>query len=193
MNLWRVEVAGTRSPERIEVAGAAAFAPAIALSRDRLAFTRLSTDTDLYRFDVGRPVQLVFGSSGGEEEPRWSPDGRRLVFGSAGSGAPGSLGRRICFPPGVGMAIWAPGRRGRYVASSAIGSFLENGTNRGTADMAANIGGILHAVHGTSDGILGRHNLRHDAVSPDANSFGRPAPRTARPSHSCSAIRQFRR
>jgi eukaryotic-like serine/threonine-protein kinase len=39
-------------------------------------------DVDLYRFDVGRPVQLAFGSSGVEVEPRFSPNGRRLVFGS---------------------------------------------------------------------------------------------------------------
>jgi serine/threonine protein kinase len=86
MNLWRVEVAGTRSPERIEVAGAEAYAPAIAPSRERLAFARRSVDMDLYRFEVGRPAQLVFGSSGADGEARLSPDGRRLVFGSLGSG-----------------------------------------------------------------------------------------------------------
>jgi Tol biopolymer transport system component len=121
-NLWRVEVAGTRSPERIEVAGAEAYAPAIALSRDRLAFTRVSFDSDLYRFDVGRPVQLVFGSSGGEQEPRLSPDGRRLVFGSERSGAEeiwvaeadGSNPQQLTQGPGrfQGSPYWSPdGRR----------------------------------------------------------------------------------
>ena len=122
-NLWRVGVAETRSPERIEVAGAGALSPAIALSRDRLAFTRLSTDTDLYRFDVGRPVQLVFGSSGEEQEARLSPDGRRLVFGSPGSGtfeeiwvaeADGSNPQQLTHGPGraQGSPSWSPdGRR----------------------------------------------------------------------------------
>jgi len=122
-NLWRVGVAGAASPERIEVAGAEAYAPAIARSRDRLAFSRLSTDTDLYRFDVGRPVRLVFGSSGQENEPRWSPDGRRLVFGSPGSGtfeetwvaeADGSNPQRLTQGPGraQGSPSWSPdGRR----------------------------------------------------------------------------------
>jgi Tol biopolymer transport system component len=123
MNLWRVEVAGTRSPERIEVAGVGAFSPAIAPSRERLAFTRLSVDTDLYRFDVGRPVQLVFGSSGEETDARLSPDGRRLVFGSGRSDAPeeiwvaeadGSNPQPLTHGPGraQGSPSWSPdGRR----------------------------------------------------------------------------------
>ena len=41
----------------------AATAPALARSRDRLAFTRLSLDTDIYRFEADVPVQLVAGSS----------------------------------------------------------------------------------------------------------------------------------
>ena len=39
MYLWRVEADGTRPPERIEVAGSAGD-PAVALTRDRLAFVR---------------------------------------------------------------------------------------------------------------------------------------------------------
>ena len=39
--LWRVDVDGSRPPERIEVAGVGAKTPAIAPTRDRLAFTRL--------------------------------------------------------------------------------------------------------------------------------------------------------
>ena len=88
-------VDGSRPPERIEVAGVGAAAPAMALSRDRLAFTRVSSDADIYRFEVGRPVQLVVGSTFREMEPRFSPDGRRLAFGSARSGGDtGHLGRR---------------------------------------------------------------------------------------------------
>jgi Tol biopolymer transport system component len=89
--LWRVGVDGTHPPERLEVAGAGATAPAIAVSRDRLAFTRSSWDADIYRFEMGRPVQLVVGSSFEEIEPRLSPDGRRLVFGSTRSGGTGDL------------------------------------------------------------------------------------------------------
>jgi Tol biopolymer transport system component len=82
----------------------------MAPSRDRLAFTRRSWDTDIYRFEVGRPLQLVVGSSFAEIEPRFSPDGRRLVFGSARSGgditdiwiaeADGSNPRQLTHGPG---------------------------------------------------------------------------------------------
>jgi Tol biopolymer transport system component/DNA-binding winged helix-turn-helix (wHTH) protein len=80
--LWRVGAGGTHRPERIELAGIAAWSPATALSRDRLAFTRTSEDTDIYRFEAGRPAQLLVGSTFEEIEPRLSQDGRRLVFAS---------------------------------------------------------------------------------------------------------------
>ena len=84
--LWRVGADGLRPPERIELAGPNATAPAIALARDRLAFTRIAMDTDIYQFEVGHPARLVTGSSFVEQEPRLSPDGRRLAFGSARAG-----------------------------------------------------------------------------------------------------------
>jgi Tol biopolymer transport system component len=43
-------------------------------------------DADIYRFEPGRPAQLVAGSSLYETEPRFSRDGRKIVFGSARSG-----------------------------------------------------------------------------------------------------------
>jgi Tol biopolymer transport system component/DNA-binding winged helix-turn-helix (wHTH) protein len=84
--LWRVGADGTHRPERIELAGIGAWSPATALSRDRLAFTRTSGDTDIYRFEVGHPAELLVGSSFEETEPRLSQDGRRLVFASKRSG-----------------------------------------------------------------------------------------------------------
>ena len=80
--LWRVAVDGTRPPERIEVAGLGAAMPAMALSRDRLAFVRIVVDTDVYRFTPGRPSVPVLVSSFLEAETRFSPDGRRLAFSS---------------------------------------------------------------------------------------------------------------
>ena len=84
-------------------------APAMALSRDRLAFTRVSSDADIYRFEVGRPVQLVVGSTVLREEPRLSPDGRRLAFGSARSGR----GSRISGSPMPTDQIRSSSRTGR--------------------------------------------------------------------------------
>ncbi len=50
---WRVTIDGDHAPERIEAAGDLATAPAVARSRDRLAFTRMSLDDDIYRFEAG--------------------------------------------------------------------------------------------------------------------------------------------
>ena len=88
--LWRVDADGTRPPERIEVAGSAVD-PAVALTRDRLAFVRDLFNLDIYRFEAGRPVQLVIGSNAVENEPRLSPDGRWLAFASRRSGSPAEI------------------------------------------------------------------------------------------------------
>jgi Tol biopolymer transport system component/DNA-binding winged helix-turn-helix (wHTH) protein len=121
--LWRVGADGTHAPERIELAGIGAFSPALALSRDRLAFTRTSADTDIYRLEVGRPVQLLVGSTFEEIEPRLSQDGRRLVFASRRSGdtidiwmaeADGSAVQLLSRRPSriQGSPYWSPdGRR----------------------------------------------------------------------------------
>jgi Tol biopolymer transport system component len=70
--LWRVAVDGRLSPERLEIAGMGAHAPAIASSRNRLAFSRASVDMDVYRFDVGRPVRPIVASTYPDYEPALS-------------------------------------------------------------------------------------------------------------------------
>ena len=133
-SLWRVTIDGNRAPERIEDAGDAATAPALARSRDRLAFTRMSLDSDIYRSQAGGPVQLVAGSSFVDEDARLSPDGRRLAFASArASGtaddiwiaeADGSNPQQLTHGPGAsqGSPSWSPD--GRRIAFDADGRGL---------------------------------------------------------------------
>ena len=121
--LFRVSADGTHPPERIEISSINAFSPATASSRDRLAFTRTSEDTDIYRLEVGRPAQLLVGSTFEEIEPRLSQDGRRLVFASRRSGdtidiwmadADGSGVQLLARGPSTvqGSPYWSPdGRR----------------------------------------------------------------------------------
>ena len=129
--LWRVAIDGNRASERIEDAGEHAMAPALARSRDRLAFTLVSLDTDIYRFRAGGPVQLVAGSSFWESDSRLSPDGSRVAFASARAPgnrqdiwvaeADGSNPRQLTHGPGVsqGSPSWSP--NGRRITFDALG------------------------------------------------------------------------
>ena len=80
--LWRVDVDGNRPVERLELAGVGALTPATVPSKDQLAFTRLSYDVDVYRFQPGRPVQICsrveLSGYGAEVVAGWPPD--RLLF-----------------------------------------------------------------------------------------------------------------
>ena len=128
--LWRVGVEGQASPERIEQAGFNAFWPAISPSDDRLAFTRMFHDQDVYRFEPGRPVQPVAPSSLFDGVPQFSPDGRRIAFDSLRSGeamevwianADGSSPAQLTHGPGrfQGGPSWSPD--GRRIAFESAG------------------------------------------------------------------------
>ena len=120
--LWRVSVDGGGAPGRIELAGQGATSPATVSETDRLAFVRRSYDTDVYRFEAGRPARAVLTSTFGETEPRWSPDGRRLAFCSSRSGdrneiwvaaADGTAAQQLTHGPGSsqGSPNWSPDGR----------------------------------------------------------------------------------
>jgi Tol biopolymer transport system component/predicted Ser/Thr protein kinase len=122
-HLWRVAVAGDRPAERLEVAGLGAMEPATVRSRDRLAFTRSFFDIDIYRLQPGRSPEPVVAGSFADFQPQFSPDGRRIVFGTARAGevseiwvaaADGSGARQLTAGPGrfQGAPHWSPdGRR----------------------------------------------------------------------------------
>ncbi|MBS1806730.1 MAG: serine/threonine-protein kinase [Acidobacteria bacterium] len=89
--LWKIPVAGA-APERIAAVGDKVFAPAIARQGNRLAYTQYSWDENIWRFEVsnssGRtsaPTRLI-ASTFYDSSPRYSPDGKKIVFKSNRSG-----------------------------------------------------------------------------------------------------------
>jgi serine/threonine protein kinase len=130
-SLWRLAVDEDRAPAPLELGPAnVTLAPAAARSRDRLAFTQLWFDYDIYGFEAGRPSQLLAGSSVSEEDTRFSPDGRRLLFSSARSGiaeiwvaeADGSNPQQLTKESGrlQGSPYWSPD--GRRIAFDSVGN-----------------------------------------------------------------------
>ena len=85
--LWRVDAEGRLPPERLEMAGLGARAPATMSARDQLVFSRSRHNEDIYqpwlrrRSPTDRDL-FVFGSSW----PVFSPDGRRVAYCSPRSG-----------------------------------------------------------------------------------------------------------
>ena len=127
--LWRVDVDGEHPPERIETAGVNALFPTTSLTGDRLAFSRVTNDSDIYRFQPGQAAQPVARSPVADTNPQFSPDGRRIAFCSLRSGdamhvwvanADGSSPEQLTHGPGPYqcMPSWSPdGRRVAFESS----------------------------------------------------------------------------
>lgn len=80
--LWSLDVAGGGSPKRLEIASQGAYCPAVAPKGNRLAFSRVISDIDIWRLEVGGKPQPLLVSSMLDASPHFSPDGRRIVFAS---------------------------------------------------------------------------------------------------------------
>jgi len=123
LRLWRVGIAGDQPPMRIEVAGYNPVWPAIAISRDRLAFERLLNRHHIYRFEVGRPSEAAVATSSlGDWHPHFSPDGRRFAFGSGRAGG------------GEGDAIWLAAADGSNPTQLTHGPGTWQGSPRWSPD-----------------------------------------------------------
>jgi Tol biopolymer transport system component len=132
--LWRVDITGDRAAQPVEIAGFGSIRPAVAASRDRLVFVKEEDDTDIYRFEVGRPAEPVITSTSADGNPQFSPDGRRVAFESERTGeheiwlaeADGSSPMRLTHGPGLmqGSPRWSPdGRRIAFDSRSEEGGY----------------------------------------------------------------------
>ena len=90
--IYRAPLPVRQPPTPLPYTGNGAGQPAVSRSGDRLAYVALGANTNIWRFPIpaaGAPSSppIRFASSTkNDAQPRWSPDGRRVAFGSRRSG-----------------------------------------------------------------------------------------------------------
>ncbi len=110
--LGRVPAEGGAPSERVELAGDGVSGVAVARGADRLVFTRLRWEPDVYRLTPGGSPAPLITSTSIDAFPQYSPDGSRIAFASDRAGGP--------------LEIWLAGADGtnavRLTRGSARGS-----------------------------------------------------------------------
>jgi Tol biopolymer transport system component/tRNA A-37 threonylcarbamoyl transferase component Bud32 len=90
--MYRVSIAGG-TPRRLDFAGDSPWFLDVALRGNRLAYTRLMRDVNLYRAELGEDGSIttdgqpIASSSRRDLNPVYSPDGSRIAFSSDRSGS----------------------------------------------------------------------------------------------------------
>ena len=90
--LWRIAVSGGR-PERVAGVGLNASNPAISRRGDRLAYTQVLADHNIWRFEVesstatAKSPKRLISSTLSDNSPNYSQDGERIAFASLRSGS----------------------------------------------------------------------------------------------------------
>ena len=123
-SLWRIPVRGG-TPERVSAFGEDVISPAI--SRNRLAYTRLRDDMNIWGIELDAAGKVtnkapLIASTFRDSDPEYSPDGRRIAFTSGRNGSFGiwvsdrdGANPRLLFDGGAyvtGSSSWSPdGRR----------------------------------------------------------------------------------
>ena len=155
--LWRVPASGDRPPERIDLAGVAAY-PAVSASGSLLAFARRALNEDLFKLQEGRPPETLLASTSNEQDASFSNDGSKIAFASDRGGegsevwiaeADGSNRRSVTKGAHVpeGSPRWSPddrrlafdgegqdGLRHIYVVDAAGGPIQAIGSRAGASD-----------------------------------------------------------
>ena len=134
--LWRMPASGAGSPQALFTSTRGAN-PAISRQGNRLAYTQLLSDENIWRLEVPgsaqkttSPVNLI-SSTYQDTAPQYSPDGKRIVFVSARSGHPeiwvcgsdGSNALQLTSLGVTGSPRWSPDGQRIIFDSTAQGQF----------------------------------------------------------------------
>ncbi len=118
--LWRVPISGTAKPERLELAGPQVRHPAISRVGKRLVYVHGGLDTDIWKFEAGGPASNFISSTLRDDNPQFSPDGKRIAFASSRSGG--------------GNEIWVCNQDGTNPVQLTNGLGRHQGTPRWSPD-----------------------------------------------------------
>jgi Tol biopolymer transport system component len=92
-SLWRVDASGSSKPERLATLGGPAAYPAISHHGNRLAYAQETMHECIWRIEIPTPggkakrPEKFISSTRNDDFPEFSPDGRRIAFGSDRSGS----------------------------------------------------------------------------------------------------------
>jgi serine/threonine protein kinase/WD40 repeat protein len=92
-NLWGVDASGAGKPQRLAAIGANGAYPAISRRGNRLAYAQVISDDNIWRIEIptpggkANPPQKLISSTRDDYFPQFSPDGKKIAFGSERSGS----------------------------------------------------------------------------------------------------------
>jgi Tol biopolymer transport system component/DNA-binding winged helix-turn-helix (wHTH) protein len=133
-HLWRTPVSGRAKPELLPLPTSTVSSPTVASGARRMAYSQETVDYNIWSIElpakngaVGQP-RLLIASTYTEKQPQFSPDGKRIAFGSSRSGteeiwvadADGSNAVQLTRfgGPATGSPRWSPD--GRQIAFDAF-------------------------------------------------------------------------
>lgn len=88
-SLWRLDTSNPAKMEPVPINAEKAFDPSISRTGNRLTFTTIQRDTNIWRVAIDNPAQAptqIVGSTRRELTPNYSPDGTRIAYVSDISG-----------------------------------------------------------------------------------------------------------
>jgi len=175
-----VNVRNRKEPERVELAGADAYYPAVDLKTGRLAFSRYLSHANVWRLETGgKPAPFLTSSSAYDLSPQYSPDGRRIAFCSnrqvanfaiwaANADGTGPAQITNISSPASGSPEWSPD--GRWLAFDAF----EQGSGWDVWVVEASGSSPRQLTHGPGDNDIPSWSRDGSSIYFESNRTGRP-------------------